>query len=113
VLKDLGKYDQAIEAFRRCIELKPDSAEVFTNLGLVFRKAGRNQEAIEAFTQALEINPARALPHLNLALIYLSTEENNAQALYHLRRTLELDPFAPQAESIREKIAEIEEHEEQ
>ena len=112
VLKDQGKYDKAIEAFRRCIELKPDSAEVFTNLGIVYRKADRNQEAIDAFSQALEINPALALPHLHLALIYLATEENNAQALYHLRRTLELDPFLPQAESIRAKIAELEENEE-
>jgi tetratricopeptide (TPR) repeat protein len=111
VLKDQGKYDKAIKTFRRCIELKPDSAEVFTNLGIVYRKANLDQEAIDAFSQALEINTALALPHLHLALIYLASENNNDQALYHLRKTLELDPFLPQAESIRAKIAELEENE--
>jgi len=111
-LKDQGKYDKAIKTFKRCIELKPDSAEVFTNLGTVYRKANLDQEAIDAFSQALEINPALALPHLHLALIYLSTEEDNSQALYHLRRTIELDPFLPQADSIRAKIAELEENKE-
>jgi type IV pilus biogenesis/stability protein PilW len=112
VLKDQGKYDKAIKTFKRCIALKPDSAEVFTNLGIVYRKANRDQEAIDAFSQALELNPALALPHLHLALIYLATEENNAQALYHLKKTLELDPFLPQAESIGAKISELEENEE-
>ena len=111
VLKDQGEYDKAIKNFKRCIELKPDSAEVFTNLGIVYRKANLAQEAIEAFNRALELNPALALAHQHLALIYLTTEEDNDQALYHLKKTIELDPFVPQAEAIRAKIEELEENE--
>jgi tetratricopeptide (TPR) repeat protein len=112
VLKDQGNYDEAIEAFKRCTELKPDSAEVYTNLGIVCRKANLDREAIAAFNQALEINPALALPHLHLALTYLTMGENKHQAVYHLKKTLELDPSLPQAEAIRAQIEELEENEE-
>lgn len=109
VLKDQGNYDEAIEAFKRCSELKPDSAEVYTNLGIVYRKANLDREAVDAFNQALEINPALALPHLHLALTYLTMGENKDQAVYHLKKTLELDPSSPQAEAIRAQIEELEE----
>ena len=108
VLKDQGLYREAIDEFRRCIELKPDSAEVFTNLGIVYRKADLIREAIDAFKQAIELNPALSLPHLQLALIYLSSEKDNEKALFHLKKTLELEPSLPQADSIRTKIAELE-----
>jgi tetratricopeptide (TPR) repeat protein len=108
VLKDQGLYREAIDEFRRCIELKPDSAEVFTNLGIVYRKADLSREAIDAFNQAIELNPALSLPHLQLALIYLSSEKDNEKALFHLKKTLELEPSLPQADSIRTKIAELE-----
>ena len=108
VLKDQGRYLEAIDEFRRCIELKPDSAEVFTNLGIVLRKAEFIREAIDAFNQALELQPSLALPHLQLALMYLSREKDNEKALFHLKKTLELDPSLPQADAIRTKIAELE-----
>jgi Tfp pilus assembly protein PilF len=48
------------------------------------------------------------VPHLQLALIYLSSEKDTEKALLHLKRSLELDPSIAQAESIRKKIADLE-----
>jgi protein O-mannosyl-transferase len=108
ILKDQGLYREAIDEFKRCIELKPDSAEVFTNLGIVYRKAEFTREAIDAFSRALELKPSLALPHFQLALIYLSSAKDDEKALFHLKKTLELDPSLPQAASISTKIEELE-----
>jgi tetratricopeptide (TPR) repeat protein len=108
VLKSQGHYDEAIKSFELCLQLKPDSAEVYTNLGNTFRKSGNNEKAISAFSRALEINPQLALPHLNLAIIYLSGKKETEKALYHLRKTIELDPSIPQAEAIKNNIAKLE-----
>ena len=34
--KDQGKFDEAIEAYKKSISLKPNYAEVYNNLGVVF-----------------------------------------------------------------------------
>ncbi len=111
VLKAEGLYDRAIESYEFCLQLNPDSAAVYTNLGNAFRKAGRNEKAITALTRALELNPQLALPHLNLAIIFMSEKKDMKKALFHLRKTIELDPSIPQAEAIKDKIAKLEKKE--
>jgi tetratricopeptide (TPR) repeat protein len=106
-LKQQELYTEAIEAFNRSLTIKQDSAEVYTNLGNTYRKTGQIDDAIAALNKALTLKPELALAHLNLALIYLSERKDNNRALFHLKKTIELDPFIPQAEAIQKKIAEL------
>ena len=108
VLKAEGLYDEAIEEYKLCLRLNPDSAEVYTNMGNTFRMAGQNKKAVGAFGRALELNPMLSPAHLNLALIYLTDIKDSEKALFHLKKTIEISPLTPQAEIIRKKIAEIE-----
>ena len=40
-LKAEGLYREAIESYMVCIQLNPESAAVYTNLGSAYRKTGR------------------------------------------------------------------------
>src|SRR5919202_1031789 len=42
---EAGRYDEAIAAFRRVAELRPDSARAFYHLGVAYETAGHNKEA--------------------------------------------------------------------
>jgi tetratricopeptide (TPR) repeat protein len=53
----LGRYTEAIEAFKQAIRINPDYADAYFNLGVVYVKLGRYTEAIETFKQAIRINP--------------------------------------------------------
>ena len=48
-------YSRAIVSFRRLIELEPDNAIGYHNLGIALKARNRNQEAISAFDRALKL----------------------------------------------------------
>lgn len=51
----LGKFEEAIEHYQKCIELSP-SSEYWNNLGKALLNAGRYQEAVDAFARVIEKN---------------------------------------------------------
>lgn len=59
-LKKSGKYDEAIQAYDKAIQLDPTNANVWNNKGTVLNKQGRYDEAILAFNQTVSINPRLA-----------------------------------------------------
>src|SRR3972149_9745630 len=56
----LGLYEEAVESYKKAIELKPDDAEAYCNLGLAQFKLGLYKEAIESYKQAKERHPNHA-----------------------------------------------------
>jgi len=53
-----GRTKEAIDKFKKAIELRPNSPEVWHNLGLCLRKLGKYTEASEMFEKATEVNPS-------------------------------------------------------
>lgn len=68
VLNNLGRFDDAEVAFRKSIELDPNLANAYGNLGvLLVRDMGRPDEAEEMLLKALEIDPSHgARENLNI-----------------------------------------------
>ena len=56
-LDDLGRYEEAIKAYDKAIELKPDYQKAWYNKGIALRKLYSYEEALEAFNKAIEIKP--------------------------------------------------------
>jgi tetratricopeptide (TPR) repeat protein len=69
-LADQGRYAEAVEHYRRALEINPDSAEAHYNLGNALALQGKYAEAIKHFRKALQIRPddAKARQSLNAAL---------------------------------------------
>ena len=65
-LKEQGKLDEAIAAYRQAIRVKPDFADAHSNLGLALQEQGKLDEAIAAYRQAIGIKPDLAEAHSNL-----------------------------------------------
>ncbi|MFN8061376.1 MAG: tetratricopeptide repeat protein [Vicinamibacterales bacterium] len=68
-----GKRQEAANAYRRAIDLKPDYAEAMNNLALVLRDAGRVPEAVSLLERAVAANPAFEQAHNNLGSFHRST----------------------------------------
>ena len=61
-----GRYVESIFACRRALDLRPDYAEAWNNMGAVYSKLGRYEEAAAACEQALLYKPDFELARINL-----------------------------------------------
>ena len=55
-LRERERFEQALDAYEKAVELQPDSAEALTGRGLVLMDLGNGTEAEAAFQQALRAN---------------------------------------------------------
>src|SRR5206468_868014 len=60
-------------ACRRAIELRPDYAEAYANLGILLVEDGRPDEALPIYQRAIELNPQASNAHWNYGLALLVT----------------------------------------
>ena len=56
-LNNLNKYDEAIKAYDKAIEINPQNSMAWYNKGNVFTNLNKYDEAIKAYDKAIEINP--------------------------------------------------------
>jgi len=69
-LAQADKLEEALDAFRKAVELKPDLAEAHINLGLLLYRQGKVDEAEKALLKALELKPEESKTKEALADIY-------------------------------------------
>ena len=83
----LRLYDLAISNYKKAIEIKPDLAEAYNNLGNCFGESGKLDEAIDSFKQAIAIQPRYAEACFNMGR-YLNSEE----AIDSYKKAIEFKP---------------------
>ncbi len=67
-LQNTGRLAEAIALYQRAVELKPDYAEAYNNLGNALGETGRHDEAVASLRQAIALRPDLAAIHSNLGL---------------------------------------------
>lgn len=106
-----GKHEEAIEQFRLAVEATPyyPNAIALANLGVHHYNLKEPRVALKYYLRALSSNPDYALVHRYVASIYALPEFNQPElVLFHLKRTLELDPKQEGAQELRRLLEEAE-----
>ena len=85
------EYDKAISFYLRYIELDPDYAIAYYNLGNAYYDQGNHTKAIESYKKAIELNPDDAQAYYNLGYAYRE-QGNNAKAIESYKKAIELNP---------------------
>ena len=65
-----GKLAEAIVAYKRVIQLRPDMADAYVNLGRAYGLAGRLDEAIAEYQKALTRDATLVYAHYGIGLAY-------------------------------------------
>jgi tetratricopeptide (TPR) repeat protein len=74
VYLDQGKFKDAIDAYRKAIEIRPDYVPAYQPLGYSLARLNRHAEAIETFKQALQYDGTNAEVYNNLAFAAVHAE---------------------------------------
>src|SRR5215475_10857850 len=69
---ELGKHKEALDAFKRVIQLRPANQGDRFNLGVAYSKAGLEREAVEVYQKLIEDYPDMALTYINLGGSYVN-----------------------------------------
>ena len=69
----IGMLEEAIDAYKKTISLKPDYAEAYSNMGVAYRNMGKPDEAIDAYKKAISIYPDYAEAYNNLGNVLQNT----------------------------------------
>ena len=56
-MKEEGEVEEAIASYRKAVEVKPDFADAYLNLGIVLKEEGELVEAIATYRKAIEVKP--------------------------------------------------------
>ncbi|MFC1822035.1 tetratricopeptide repeat protein [Thermodesulfobacteriota bacterium] len=103
---DNKKYDKAIGAYNKSLELNPDNANVITDLGVMYRRSGRPKEAVAAFDRAMKADPRHEVSRFNKGIVLMHDLKDIQGALKVWEELVALNPAAttPSGQSISEML---------
>jgi len=106
---DSDQYEKAIQAYTKALELKPDNANVLTDMGVMYRRAGKPQEAINAFERAMAVDPKHEVSRFNKGIVLLHDLKDTQAAIKAWEELLEVNPVAmtPSGQSVDQMISQM------
>jgi len=66
----LGRYDEAIKAFKSAIRIKPTYSPSYTSLGILFDNNRTLDSAVLYYEKSIEVNPRNLVVYNNLSYVY-------------------------------------------
>ncbi len=90
-LADQGKFDEAVGQFQRVLQLDPNNAPAFQNLGIVATRRDDLQTATTNLTRALDLNPNLPLALNTLGVVY-AKQNDYPRAVEMWNRAVDVDP---------------------
>jgi ribosomal protein S12 methylthiotransferase accessory factor len=102
-LKDLGKFDEAIEKLQAGLLVDEERPDLHNTLGVCYFKKENYEQAIVHFQRAVDLNPASGIDYANLGVNY-SKLGKIEQAVEFLTIALTIDPDLDFAKDLLARI---------
>ena len=102
-LKDLARYDDAIEVLNQGLDVDEERPDIHNLMGVCFFKKDDYVQAIVHFKRAVELNPVSAMDYANLGVNYRRLDKND-EAIHFFTLALSFDSSI---EFAREQLAEL------
>lgn len=86
-----GKFEEAVNAYKQAIKLKPDYSEAYYNLGDAYFQLSLYKEAIDAYKRAVKYQRDFAPTHNNMGTAYYKLGEHE-KAIEAYKEAIRLNP---------------------
>lgn len=104
---EAGNYSEAARLFRQAVEVEPENAGYWVNLGVAYGELGDDLQAFTAYRRAVELNPDEIQAYLNMGYLYLE-RERNAEAREMWEMVIRVAPDSDEAEEARQNLKNVE-----
>ena len=92
IYNKMDYFQDAIDAYQKALELDPNSAIFWTNLGIVYRLTAQYDKAEECYKKALVLDPDYPQLYTSLGALHLTYTMKFDEAIRYLEKAIELDP---------------------
>ena len=104
---DSHRYQEAINAYQKALELDQDKVDVRVDMGTCFKNIGQFNRAVEEYRKALTIDPRHVNAHRNLGVVLGFDLGDKKEAIKELEESLRLSSYGPGADNARKMIEEL------
>ncbi|HYR88389.1 MAG TPA: tetratricopeptide repeat protein [Terriglobia bacterium] len=108
---DQKNYPQAIDLYKKVLELQPGNVEVSTDIGTALFYSNHFDEAIAQFRKTLGLDPNHPRTLFNLGVALLHGKNDALGAIQAWERLVQNNPNFPQVDLVKEQIRLLKERE--
>ena len=98
---DSEQTKDAIAAYQQYLAVKPDNADIRTDLGIMYRSTGDYDRAIEEFRKASQIDRTHVNSRYNLGIVLLHDKQDLKGAIQAWEDYLKVDPKSERAVRVK------------
>ncbi len=104
---DVELPSKSIVAYRKALVIDDKDPNVWTDMGVMYRKVGDFTKAIESFDEAIERDPNHSISRLNRGVVYIYDLQELANGIAAWEDALRVQPSGPQADRIRVDLDQV------
>lgn len=101
---DSNQPKEAIEAYSQYLAIKPDNADVRTDMAIMYRNSGDVNRALEQFQKAAQSDPKHVNSRYNIGIVLLHDKQDIKGAIKAWEEYLKVDPKSERAERVRAQM---------
>jgi cytochrome c-type biogenesis protein CcmH/NrfG len=101
---DSDQPEEAIDAYSQYLAMKPDNADIRTDMGIMFRSLGQFDRAIEEFRKAAQSDPKHADSRYNIGIVLLHDKRDMKGAIKAWEEYLKVEPQGERADRVRTQM---------
>ena len=101
---DSGQPKEAIEVYNQYLAIKPDNADVRTDMGIMCRALGDFDRAIEEFKKAAQADPKHVNSRYNIGIVLLHDKNDIQGAINAWEEYLKVDSNSEKAQRVKAQI---------
>lgn len=95
-----GDFTQAIDIYRKVLELNPKDVDTHNDLGLSLYYTNRSNEALDILRKGTQLDPNYQNIWLSLGFVLTKTARND-EAITVLQKTADINPDTPQGQEAK------------
>ena len=89
---DTNQNDKAIVAYDKALAINNSSANVWTDMGIMYRRIGQFDKAIESFIEGAKRDPKHIFSRFNRGIVLLYDLKDTPGAIAAWEEVLKIDP---------------------
>jgi len=101
---DSDQPREAVEVYGKYLAVKPDNADVRTDMGIMYRKLGDSDRAIQEFRKAAQTDPMHVNSRYNIGVVLLHDKQDIKGAIKAWEDYLKVDSNSERAERVKDQM---------